>query len=40
MKQKEGNYEDVENTNKLQDEMIKEGMREIIWTKVGMPEKK
>jgi len=40
MKQNESNYEDMENTNKLQEEMIKEGMREIIWTKVGMYERK
>jgi hypothetical protein len=30
----------VENPNKLQDEMIKKEMREIIWTKVGMCERK
>ena len=40
MKQKESNYEDMENTNKLQDEMIKEGMRETIWTNAGMCERK
>lgn len=36
MKEKHNNYEDMENPNKLQDEMIKKWMMEINWTKVGM----
>jgi hypothetical protein len=40
MKEKQSNYEDTENRNKLQDEMIKKGMREMNWTKLGMYERK